>query len=183
MIKIEDARITTVLIEEAEIPAVHALAQATLASTYDAYHPADEEPPEEDGGEEGDVRPAPQFFGDRGAAYKVVDGDEVIGGVFLSFDPFDPPRRTATITLFGIREDQQGRGIGGKVWRAIEEAHPEVDVWRLHTPAYALRNIAFYVNVCGFVLYEITKGAERYDWHMFRLRKCADRRVLPSTQP
>lgn len=69
---------------------------------------------EEDEENEND-RPAPQFFGERGAAYKIVVDDEVVGGIFLSFDPFDPPVKTGTLSLLGIRQDKQGRGIGRQV--------------------------------------------------------------------
>lgn len=158
---------------EEEIPAVRSIAEDALASTYDAYHAADAEPPEEDIDED---REPPQFFGERGASYKIIHDGEVIGGVFLSFDSFDPHVQTGTLDLFGIRNEQQGRGIGRQVWKTIEELHADVRIWRLHTPAYALRNVAFYVNQCGFVLYQITTGDDRYDWHMFRMRK-----VMPAS--
>ncbi|WP_266034753.1 GNAT family N-acetyltransferase [Brucella intermedia] len=156
-------------IGEDEIPAVEAIARRALSSTYDAYIPADKELTEDDA--EDDERPKAQFFGKRGAAYKIVIGDDVVGGVFLSFDPFGDSVHCATLSLLGIRADMQGKGIGQKVWRKLEEIHSDVRIWRLHTPAFALRNLAFYVNQCGFVLYDITTGSERFDWHMFRLRK------------
>lgn len=151
-----------------EIRAVVDVTEDTLGSTYDAYHSADEEQPEDD---VEDDRPPFQFFGSHGAGYKIVDAGEVIGGIFLSFEPFDPNVKTATLCLFGIKEEKQGRGIGLRVWKKIEEIHSDIKIWRLHTPAYAIRNVAFYVNLCGFVLYEITKGDKRYDWYMFRMRK------------
>lgn len=153
---------------EEEISEVRSIAEDALASTYDACHAADAEPPEEDVDED---REPPQFYGERGVAYKIIDAGEVIGGIFLSFDSFDPHVKTGTLDLFGIRNERQGRGIGRQVWKKIEELHSDVRIWRLHTPAYALRNVAFYVNQCGFVLYEITTGEDRYDWHMFRMRK------------
>jgi len=156
-------------IGEDGIPAVEAIAERALASTYDAYIPADKEFPEDE--DDGDSRLAPQFFGERGAAYKIIVGEEVVGGIFLSFDSFDPTVRCGTLSLLGIKVEMQGRGLGRKVWQKIEEIHSDVRIWRLHTPVYALRNLAFYVNQCGFVLYEITTGKDRYDWHMFRMRK------------
>lgn len=152
-----------------EIEAVERIAEGTLASTYDAYHSADEEPPEED--DESERYEPPQFFGERGVAYKIVDGEDVIGGIFLSFESFELGTRTGTLSLLGIRDEKQGCRIGQRVWKKIEEIHSDIKIWHLHTPAYAIRNVAFYVNQCGFVLYEITKGEERYDWHMFRMRK------------
>lgn len=154
-----------------EIPAVEEMAETTLASTYDAYHSADDDPPEEDEDAGCSNQIPPQFHGSRGVAYGITANGEMIGGVFLSFDQFEPNKRTATLCLLGIKEERQGRGIGRRVWKKIEEIHEDVQVWRLHTPAFAIRNVAFYVNQCGFVLYEITKGEKRYDWHMFRLKK------------
>ncbi|WP_065754432.1 hypothetical protein [Bradyrhizobium paxllaeri] len=59
---------------------MEAIAEGALTATYNAYHSAEEEPPEED--DEEDHHPDPQFFGERGAAYKIIVEDEVIGGIF-----------------------------------------------------------------------------------------------------
>jgi hypothetical protein len=35
-------------------------------------------------------------------------------------------------------------------WRAIEEHYPDTRVWETFTPHFEVRNIHFYINVCGF---------------------------------
>lgn len=53
-----------------------------------------------------------------------------------------------------IKANAQGKGIGTKAWKAIEEAFPETKVWELYTPYFEKRNIHFYVNKCGFKIVE-----------------------------
>ncbi|MFG1210278.1 hypothetical protein [Xanthobacter flavus] len=89
-------------LSEEDIAAVKSIAENALGSTYDAYHAADQEPPEED--EEDDHRPEPQFFGERGAAYRIIVDDEIIGGIFLSFDQFEPDMKTGTLCLLGLKD-------------------------------------------------------------------------------
>ena len=48
----------------------------------------------------------------------------------------------------------QSRGVGRRIWFAVEQAYPEVQVWETFTPWFEKRNIHFYVNVCGFAAVE-----------------------------
>jgi GNAT superfamily N-acetyltransferase len=59
------------------------------------------------------------------------DGHDVLGTIFV-----DP--------------SVQDRGVGTRVWRAIEARYPAARSWRLTTPAWATKNHAFYETKCGF---------------------------------
>lgn len=53
-----------------------------------------------------------------------------------------------------VKSSAQNAGNGFKIWKAIEELHPETRIWETHTPYYDKRNIHFYVNRCGFKIVE-----------------------------
>lgn len=76
----------------------------------------------------------------------VVDGERVGGAVVL----VDRDSRRNTLELFFIDVGREGGGLGRRAWAAIEARYPEVDVWETFTPLFELRNIHFYINVCGF---------------------------------
>lgn len=124
--------------------------------------------------EEGDGGPLVSeeaFRNGEGIVYKLVLGAEIIGGVFLRFLP---RQGRGAVTLLGIREDHHGRGLGRRILRGLEKAYPEITVWQLESPVFALRNVAFYVNTCGFRIVEITKDEQSGDWDMFRFEKSRD---------
>lgn len=78
-------------LREEEIPAVLSITEGALGSTFDAYHSADTVPAQED--DEEDHHPAPQYFGDCGAAYKILVDGEVIGALL----PKSSDKRTCPI--------------------------------------------------------------------------------------
>ncbi|MCR5256876.1 MAG: GNAT family N-acetyltransferase [Desulfovibrio sp.] len=53
-----------------------------------------------------------------------------------------------------VKHGVQSRGVGRRIWFAVEHAYPEVEVWETVTPWFEKRNIHFYVNVCGFAAVE-----------------------------
>ncbi|AVS70458.1 N-acetyltransferase [Paracidovorax avenae] len=59
-----------------------------------------------------------------------------------------------SLDLFFVKVGEEGRGIGLKAWRAIEEKYPDTITWQTHTPYFEKRNIHFYVNKCGFRIIE-----------------------------
>lgn len=111
------------------------------------------------------------FCNGEGVVYKLVWGEEIIGGVFVRFLS---PHSRGIVSLLGIREDHHGRGLGRRILRELEKAYPEITLWQLESPVFALRNVAFYVNVCGFRIVEITKDKQSGDWDMFRFEKRSD---------
>ena len=78
-------------------------------------------------------------------------GGERIGGTVIVIDD-----KTGynSLHLLYVKSSAQNAGNGFKIWKAIEELHPETGIWETHTPYYDKRNIHFYVNRCGFKIVE-----------------------------
>ncbi len=86
---------------------------------------------------------------DNGEAYRIVLGEEKIGGVVIKVDG-----DRGDLELLFVLPKAHGKGIGYAAWCAIEKLHPEVKVWGTVTPYFEKRNIHFYVNRCGFHIVE-----------------------------
>lgn len=79
-----------------------------------------------------------------------VEGERV-GGVIIVIDE---KTRYNSLHLLYVKSSSQNSGNGLKIWKTIEELHPETRVWETHTPYFDKRNIHFYVNRCGFKIVE-----------------------------
>lgn len=79
----------------------------------------------------------------------VVAKGEVVGGAVVAGDD---DRRS--LELFFIDAGAHGRGLGRTAWHAVEARYPDTGIWETHTPHFEVRNIHFYVNVCGFHIVE-----------------------------
>ena len=86
---------------------------------------------------------------DGGEAYRILQGNEKVGGVVLRVNG-----RHGDLELLFVSPEVHGRGIGYNAWCAVEQLHPEVTVWETCTPYFEKRNIHFYVNRCGFHIVE-----------------------------
>jgi hypothetical protein len=71
-------------IEPSEFSAVERVVENALQTTFDDAHGDGEVPAEEEREEHLDQR---DFFGERGAAFKIVLDRQVIGDVFIRFAP------------------------------------------------------------------------------------------------
>jgi len=89
------------------------------------------------------------FDDDASEVLDIVAGDEVVGGAVIAGDD---ARRS--LELFFIDAGAHGRGLGRAAWHAIEGRYPGTRIWETHTPHFEVRNIHFYVNVCGFHIVE-----------------------------
>lgn len=83
--------------------------------------------------------------------YKAVQDGRIVGGAIVSIDR---QRQHGSLELLYVKRGTQSKGIGKFIWFEIERMHPNVTVWETITPAFAKRNIHFYVNVCGFQITE-----------------------------
>jgi len=81
-----------------------------------------------------------------GIYYKILAGDQIIGGVIL----FDMHRRHFDLGRIFVDPDWQSRGIGSQAIRFVEKAFRYVKRWSLNTPAWAVRNHHFYEKL-GYV--------------------------------
>lgn len=79
-----------------------------------------------------------------------IDGERVGGTIVV----IDDTTGYNSLHLLYVKSDAQNTGNGFKIWKAIEELHPETRIWETHTPYCDKRNIHFYVNRCGFKIVE-----------------------------
>ena len=79
-----------------------------------------------------------------------IDGERV-GGTIIAIDDNTGYN---SLHLLYVKSDSQNAGNGFKIWKSIEELHPETKIWETHTPYYDKRNIHFYINRCGFKIVE-----------------------------
>ena len=84
-------------------------------------------------------------------AYHIVHNGERVGGTVISIDA---ETNHNSLDLLFVNPNTHSKGIGLSAWKAIEELHPETEVWETHTPYFEKRNIHFYVNKCGFNIVE-----------------------------
>ena len=86
---------------------------------------------------------------DVGEAYRIMRGDEKVGGVVIKVEG-----EKGDLDLLFVSPEIHGKGIGYAAWCAVEKLHPEVKIWETVTPYFEKRNIHFYVNRCGFHIVE-----------------------------
>lgn len=84
-------------------------------------------------------------------AYRIVCEGGKVGGVVISVEP---GQCKGELELLFVSPQAHSKGIGYAAWMAVEELHPEVNVWETVTPYFETRNIHFYVNRCGFHIVE-----------------------------
>lgn len=83
--------------------------------------------------------------------YHIVYNEQIVGGTVIVID--SATHRNSLDLLF-VNPNGHSKGIGLAAWKAIEQLHPETEVWETHTPYFEKRNIHFYVNKCGFHIVE-----------------------------
>ena len=84
---------------------------------------------------------------DGSIAYKAVVGGEIVGGAVVVINEETQHNH---LDLLYVKYSIQTKGIGFKIWSAIESLYPMTKVWETCTPYFEKRNIHFYVNKCGF---------------------------------
>ena len=84
-------------------------------------------------------------------AYRIVVDGRRVGGAILRINK--ETNRNELEILF-VSPEEHSKGIGYGAWLAIEQMHPETEVWETCTPYFDKRNIHFYVNKCGFHINE-----------------------------
>lgn len=86
---------------------------------------------------------------DNGIAYRIMKGDEKVGGVVVQVN-----ENRGELELLFTSPKVHSKGIGYAAWCEIEKLYPDVDIWETVTPYFETRNIHFYVNRCGFHIVE-----------------------------
>ena len=86
---------------------------------------------------------------DGGTAYRIMLGEEKVGGVIVSTEG-----ERGDLEILFVSPRVHSKGIGYAAWCEIEKLYPDVMVWETVTPYFETRNIHFYVNRCGFHIVE-----------------------------
>ncbi|MCQ2017606.1 GNAT family N-acetyltransferase [Clostridium butyricum] len=84
-------------------------------------------------------------------AYKAVINGEFVGGAVVGINKETQHNH---LDFLFVKYGIQSKGIGKSIWFQIEKLHPETKIWETCTPYFDVRNIHFYVNVCGFHIVE-----------------------------
>ena len=84
-------------------------------------------------------------------AYKAVVDHEMVGGAVVIINESTQHNH---LDFLYVKNGIQSKGIGQKIWNAIEKLHPNTKVWETVTPYFEKRNIHFYINRCGFAAVE-----------------------------
>jgi GNAT superfamily N-acetyltransferase len=81
-------------------------------------------------------------------AYEALDEDgQRVGGAIIAIDAAE---QRGELSFLYVKVGVQSKGIGQAIWKAIEELHPETEIWETCTPYFDRRNIHFYINRLGF---------------------------------
>lgn len=84
-------------------------------------------------------------------SYEALLDGKLAGGAIVTIDK--ETGRNHLDFLF-VKYGIQSKGLGKKIWNAIESLYPETKVWETVTPYFEKRNIHFYVNSLGFHIVE-----------------------------
>lgn len=68
-------------------------------------------------------------------AYEVVENGERLGGAIIALSD---DGQQGDLHFLYTKAGHQNRGVASFAWKAIENRHPEVNVWETHTPPTAL---------------------------------------------
>ena len=85
------------------------------------------------------------------AAWKALCDGEMAGGAIVVVDG---DGKTGHLDFLYVKHGVQSRGLGQRIWQAIEEKYPQVELWETVTPYFDKRNLHFYINRCGFAAVE-----------------------------
>ena len=72
---------------------------------------------------------------------KAVDGDQLLGAIRGIVSG-----ATCLIRVLVVAEQARGRGLGARLLRAIEDAHPQVERFELTTNMIMVGNVRFYLR-------------------------------------
>lgn len=92
--------------------------------------------------------------------WAIYDSEKLVGGAAIVIGKEDGRN---VLELFFIDKMLLGHGYGTKAWKAIEKQYPDTKVWETFTPISLKKNLAFYVNQCGFKITRIDKSCEE-EW-------------------
>lgn len=105
-----------------------------------------------------------KYFVGNPNAFVIFSGHQVIAAVSLKIDA---ETQVNEMEILVVRADLENQSYGTKIWQKIETMYPETRIWKVNTPAFSKRNIAFYVNKCGFKVVEIKNPKADHAFYCF----------------
>ncbi len=85
-------------------------------------------------------------------AYVAIDDNKnILGGAIVIIDTKTHHNK---LDFLYVKHGIQSKGVGRFIWQEIEKIHKDTLAWQTCTPYFEVRNIHFYVNVCGFHIVE-----------------------------
>jgi len=100
-------------------------------------------------------------------AYTISLNNTVIGAVMVFINLENNSGFLGNLFIDG---NLIGKGYGYIAWQFIENQYPQIKTWETETPAVSYLNHRFYINKCGFQVYAVEGGMDKYE-AMFKLRK------------
>ncbi|KIR03845.1 hypothetical protein P261_02660 [Lachnospiraceae bacterium TWA4] len=86
------------------------------------------------------------------AAYVAVDEENhIVGGAIVVIDDYTQHNH---LDFLYVKHGVQSKGVGRFIWSELEKLYPDTKVWHTCTPYFEVRNIHFYINICGFHIVE-----------------------------
>ena len=79
--------------------------------------------------------------------------------------------KTKEVLLFFIAPKMQGKNLGQRALKMVENMYPETRIWRLGTPTQVLRNSVFYINKCGYSIVRVDEWDKEKECGMFVFEK------------
>lgn len=144
---LNDLKLTFLEISQEDLPEITAV--MTRAFDDDAQKHLGKERGGPEGYDNGDFFRKWLFGYQESVGYKVVSGEEIVGGIIVWILP---EGHNILGTIF-IDPASQDKGIGERTWRYIENTYPDTKSWSLATPIWAIKNHHFYAK-CGFLRVE-----------------------------
>ena len=78
------------------------------------------------------------------AAYKALCNGKTVGGAIVVINEKTQHNH---LDFLYVKYGTQSKGIGQKIWSAIEKLYPDTKVWETCTLYFEKRNIHFYINI------------------------------------
>lgn len=86
---------------------------------------------------------------DNAYAYKAVVDGNFVGGAVVGINEMTQEN---TLDLLYVKHAEQGRGIGKKIWLALEKLYPSTKIWTTCTPYFERRDIHFIESVRLYIV-------------------------------
>ncbi|MDC7240558.1 MAG: GNAT family N-acetyltransferase [Spirochaetales bacterium] len=92
---------------------------------------------------------------ENGLLYKICRGTSILGGLYMT----ELPDSCGWVNRVFLDTSCQKQGIGRRVFALLERLHPDIGIWGLDTPEWAVDNLGFYHSL-GYRVIELRRVDE-----------------------